>query len=162
MKRYLIVLLLAILGGALIVWGVTYASAQTPSRLPPAGVGGGNLKWSADPDAATPILTVDKQGYIRCNECEGVKYGTIIGKTQDVKAFVYRLTPEKSQEFAKLEATKRELERQWREVDTQQKYIRALAGIPESEMDRTPTAEGDHFVFYPKPTPAPTPETKKP
>lgn len=69
---------------------------------------------------------------------------------QDNKPVIYRLSSEKSLEFAKGEAAKRELERQWHEVDMQQKLIMAVSQIPESELDRKPVVEGDHYAFYPK------------
>lgn len=81
----------------------------------------------------------------------------------DVKAVVpviYQLSPQDSQAFAQLQAKKAEAERTWAEANTAQLLIMADAGIPRTERDRKPVAEGDHFVFYPKPTPMT--EAKKP
>lgn len=84
-------------------------------------------------------------------------------QVQDVKVVVpvvYQLTAQDSQAFAQLQAKKAEAERTWAEANTAQLLIMADAGIPRTERDRKPVAEGDHFVFYPKPTPMT--EAKKP
>lgn len=85
---------------------------------------------------------------------------TILAQTTNAP-IIYKLTPEESQAYAKIQQQKQavidEANRQIRELTKDEAILllSSSAKIPKEELARKATLEGDHFVFYPSPSSSP-------